>query len=57
MCTQESSPRKTFGNPADLVNKFVHLVGLTLLIPHHSSFRFAVWVGPLRGRGNEGRGV
>jgi len=43
---QKPSPRTKFGNPADLVNKFVHFVGVLLVVPHYPILGLEVWVGP-----------
>jgi hypothetical protein len=58
MCAQKPSPQKKFGDPANLVNEFVHFAGTILLIPHGAIFRFPVWIDPQRDCGNrKGRGV
>ena len=46
MGPQKPPPEKKFGDPANLVNEFVHLVGVTLLIPHGAILHFPVWVDP-----------
>jgi len=53
MGPQKAPPQKKLGDPANLVDEFVHLVGVILLIPHSTILRFPVWIDPQRDRGEQ----